>query len=49
MKEYIYTENRYKALTRSKPEVAAKLAEDLQKEVDARFAFYEEMSKDAVV
>ena len=49
VKEYIYTENRYKALTRSKPEVAAKLAEDLQKEVDARFAFYEEMSKDAVV
>ncbi len=49
VKEYIYTENRYKALTRSKPEVAQKLAEDLQKEVDARYAFYEEMAKDAVV
>lgn len=49
VKEYIYTENRYKALTRTKPEVAQKLAEDLQKEVDARYAFYEEMAKDAVV
>ncbi len=49
VKEYIYTENRYKALTRSKPEVAQKLAEDLQKEVDARYAFYEEMSKETVV
>ena len=46
MKEYIYTENRYKALTRTKPEVAAQLADDLQKEVDARYAFYDAMSKD---
>lgn len=44
--EYIYTENRYKALTRSNPEVAKALADDLQKEVDARYAFYEAMSKD---
>ena len=46
MKEYIYTENRFKALTRTKPEVAAQLADDLQKEVDARYAFYDAMSKD---
>ena len=44
--EYIYTENRFKALTRSNPEVAKALADDLQKEVDARYAFYEAMSKD---
>jgi pyruvate/2-oxoacid:ferredoxin oxidoreductase beta subunit len=44
--EYIYTENRFKQLTRSNPEVAKKLADDLQKEVDARFAFYDAMSKD---
>ena len=44
--EYIYTENRYKQLTRSNPEVAKKLADDLQKEVDARYAFYDAMSKD---
>ena len=29
--EYIYTENRYKQLTRNNPEVAKKLADDLQK------------------
>ena len=46
VKEYIYTENRFKALTRTKPEVAAQLADDLQKEVDARYAFYDAMSKD---
>ena len=44
--EYIYTENRYKQLTRSNPEVAKMLADDLQKEVDARYAFYDAMSKD---
>ncbi|MCI6438419.1 MAG: hypothetical protein MR811_12165 [Fibrobacter sp.] len=44
--EYIYTENRYKQLTRNNPEVAKKLADDLQKEVDARYAFYDAMSKD---
>lgn len=44
--EYIYTENRFKQLTRSNPEVAKKLADDLQKEVDARYAFYDAMSKD---
>ncbi|WP_170930679.1 hypothetical protein [Fibrobacter sp. UWB1] len=44
--EYIYTENRYKQLTRNNPEVARKLADDLQKEVDARYAFYDAMSKD---
>ena len=42
----IYTENRYKQLTRNNPEVAKKLADDLQKEVDARYAFYDAMSKD---
>jgi len=49
VKEYIYTENRYKSLTRTNPEMAAKLADDLQKEVDARYAFYEEMSKETAV
>lgn len=47
--EYIYTENRYKALTRTKPEAAKELADQLQKEVDARFAFYEKMAAEAVV
>ncbi len=42
--DYIYTENRFKALTRSQPEVAKQLADELQKEVDARFAFYTEMA-----
>ena len=43
--EYIYTENRYKRLTRSNPEVAKRLADELQAEVDARYAFYENMAK----
>ena len=47
--EYIYTENRYKRLTRSNPEVAKKLADELQAEVDARFAFYENMAKGGAV
>ena len=47
--EYIYTENRYKRLTRSNPEVAKQLADELQAEVDARFAFYENMAKGGAV
>ena len=47
--EYIYTENRYKRLTRSNPEVAKKLADELQAEVDARYAFYENMAKGGAV
>jgi pyruvate-ferredoxin/flavodoxin oxidoreductase len=47
--EYIYTENRFKALTRTNPEVAKALADDLQKEVDARFAYYEAMSQNTAV
>lgn len=47
--DYIYTENRFKALTRTNPEVAHALADDLQKEVDARFAYYEAMSQNTTV
>ena len=47
--EYIYTENRYTRLTRSNPEVAKKLADELQAEVDARYAFYENMAKGGAV
>ena len=49
IRDSIYTENRFKALTRTKPEVAAQLADDLQKEVDARFAYYEAMSQNTTV
>ncbi len=47
--EYIYTENRYKMLVKSNPEMAKKLAEELQKEVDARWAFYSEMATEKAV
>lgn len=40
--EYIYTENRYKMLLKSNPEVAKTLAIELQKEIDDRWAFYAE-------
>ena len=42
--EYIYTENRFKSLTRSNPTVAKALAADLQREVDARWAYYTDMA-----
>ena len=34
--EYIYTENRYKQLTRNNPEVAKKLYDDIQKATKRR-------------
>ena len=40
--EYIYTENRYKMLLKSNPEVAKTLATELQKEIDDRWAYYAE-------
>ncbi len=42
--DYIYTENRYKMLVKSNPEAAKALVEQLQKEVDARYAFYADMA-----
>jgi pyruvate-ferredoxin/flavodoxin oxidoreductase len=45
--DYIYTENRYKMLVKSNPEVAKQLADELQKEIDARYAFYTDMAAKA--
>jgi len=40
VKDYIFTENRYRQLQQSQPELANSLASTLQKNVDARWAFY---------
>lgn len=40
VKDYIFTENRYKQLQASKPELANELAANLQKNIDERWAFY---------
>ena len=45
--DYIYTENRYKMLVKNNPEVAKQLADELQKEIDARYAFYTDMAAKA--
>jgi pyruvate-ferredoxin/flavodoxin oxidoreductase len=43
--EYAYLENRYKMLTKSKPDVARQLMEKAQKEVIRRFHIYEQLAK----
>ncbi|MCL2207296.1 MAG: pyruvate:ferredoxin (flavodoxin) oxidoreductase [Fibromonadales bacterium] len=45
VKDYIYTENRYKMLTASNPKAAEQLADSLQKFVDARWKQYEDLAK----
>jgi pyruvate-ferredoxin/flavodoxin oxidoreductase len=45
VKDYIYTENRYKMLTASNPEAAEDLANKLQAFVDARWKQYEDLAK----
>ena len=44
IKEYAYRETRYKMLTKSKPERAAVLMAEAQKDVDARWAMLQEMA-----
>ncbi len=41
LEEYIYKENRYRALTKSNPEIAAELLKKAQKEIDRRWKLYE--------
>jgi len=45
VKDYIYTENRYKMLTASNPAAAEELANRLQAFVDARWKQYEDLAK----
>jgi pyruvate-ferredoxin/flavodoxin oxidoreductase len=45
VKDYIYTENRYKMLNASNPAAAKELADRLQKFVDARWKQYEDLAK----
>jgi len=45
VKDYIYTENRYKMLTASNPEAAEELANKLQAFVDSRWKQYEDLAK----
>ncbi|MCL1957606.1 MAG: thiamine pyrophosphate-dependent enzyme, partial [Fibromonadales bacterium] len=45
IKDYIYTENRYKMLTASNPAAAEELANKLQAFVDARWKQYEDLAK----
>jgi pyruvate-ferredoxin/flavodoxin oxidoreductase len=46
LKEYIYTENRYRMLTQSNPEAAAHLLAEAQEAVEARWEKYEQMAKE---
>ncbi len=41
IEQSMYQENRFKMLTKSKPEVAKRLLEEAQTEVDARWKMYE--------
>jgi pyruvate-ferredoxin/flavodoxin oxidoreductase len=45
LKEYIYTENRYRMLAQSDPEAAAQLLAEAQEQVKARWEKYEQMAK----
>ncbi|HSQ40693.1 MAG TPA: hypothetical protein VLM37_00270, partial [Fibrobacteraceae bacterium] len=44
VKDYIFTENRYRQLLQSKPEVANSLADQLQKNIECRWAYYNYMA-----
>jgi pyruvate-ferredoxin/flavodoxin oxidoreductase len=43
-KEYAYMETRYKMLTKTHPELAKKLMEEAQKDVNERWKMYEQMA-----
>jgi len=45
LKDYIYNENRYKILERSRPERAKKFLEEAQHQVHERWNMYEQMAK----
>ncbi|MCE1188758.1 MAG: pyruvate:ferredoxin (flavodoxin) oxidoreductase [Ignavibacteria bacterium] len=45
-KDYAYLETRYKMLTKSHPEMAARLIEEAQKDVTDRYKMYEQMASD---
>jgi len=45
VKDYIYTENRYKMLVASKPQAAEELANKLQAFVDAKWKQYEDLAR----
>ncbi len=45
LKDYAYTETRYKMLTKLKPKAAGELIEKAQKEVTSRWALYEQMAQ----
>ena len=44
LREYAYKETRYSMLTKSNPEVAERLMQEAQAEVEARWQFYEQMA-----
>ncbi|MDD2706812.1 MAG: pyruvate:ferredoxin (flavodoxin) oxidoreductase [Verrucomicrobiae bacterium] len=44
VQDYLYSENRFKMLVKSKPEDAKRLAIEAQKDVDTRWALYEYMA-----
>lgn len=48
VKEYIYTENRFRQLLQSSPDVANTLAADLQKAVDDRWTYYQHLASSSV-
>lgn len=45
VQDWMYRENRFKMLTQSKPEVAARLLKLAQEDADYRWSLYEQMSK----
>jgi pyruvate-ferredoxin/flavodoxin oxidoreductase len=45
IKDYIYSETRYKMLTRSHPDDAAKLLEGAQQDVNTRYELYRQMAE----
>lgn len=45
VEEWAYSENRFKMLTKSKPEEAKRLLADLQATTDSRWSFYEQTAK----
>ncbi|MFC1585695.1 pyruvate:ferredoxin (flavodoxin) oxidoreductase [Fibrobacterota bacterium] len=45
VEEWAYSETRFKMLTKSNPEEARRLIADAQKDVDAKWKFYEQMAK----
>ncbi len=47
LKDYIYTETRYKMLTQSDPEAAKRLLQEAQKDVTTRRRLYEQMAASA--